>query len=158
MMESSEKRTAEYRISNCRISKGGLALLSHLYKKDHSAQKLTTGRIPYFDIRYSLYYMLLAAEISLNQQPLNPEPLNFEPLSPWTPPRNESNLIRNLDSCGLRSWQTYPLHINDNILYFTTDPQVFRKVILQTYTVWIKSQKSRDISTVCRWINIIKIK
>jgi len=41
-----KKRTAEYRISNRRISKGGFALLSPLNKID---------RIRYFDIRYSLF-------------------------------------------------------------------------------------------------------
>ncbi|CAB1080583.1 hypothetical protein D1AOALGA4SA_8263 [Olavius algarvensis Delta 1 endosymbiont] len=40
------KRTAEYRISNRRMSKGGIALLSLLNKID---------RIHYFDIRHSLF-------------------------------------------------------------------------------------------------------
>jgi len=38
-----EQRTAEYRMSNRRISKGGFALLRPLIKID---------RIPYFDIRH----------------------------------------------------------------------------------------------------------
>ena len=37
---------AEYRITNRRMSKGGIAPLSHLYKID---------RIPYFVIRHSLF-------------------------------------------------------------------------------------------------------
>jgi hypothetical protein len=36
------------------MSKGGIALLS-LFKIDRSTQKLTTGRIHYFDIRHSLF-------------------------------------------------------------------------------------------------------
>ena len=43
------------RIMNRRISKGGFALLSLFYKTDRSTQKLTTGRIPYFEIRYSIF-------------------------------------------------------------------------------------------------------
>jgi len=36
------------------MSKGGIALLS-LFKIDRSTQKLTAGRIHYFDIRHSFF-------------------------------------------------------------------------------------------------------
>jgi len=61
-MDWIEKRTAEYRMSNRRISKDGIATLCLFYKID---------RIPYFDIRYSefdirylLFYKLRKAKVS----------------------------------------------------------------------------------------------
>jgi len=45
-MNATKKKTAEYRISNRKISKEGFALLSHFIKKD---------RIPSFDLRYSIF-------------------------------------------------------------------------------------------------------
>jgi hypothetical protein len=65
-MKLHEKRTAEYRISNRKMSKCGIASgfafgyaptgrSVFIYKIDRSTQKLTTCRIQYFDIRYSLF-------------------------------------------------------------------------------------------------------
>jgi hypothetical protein len=65
-MKLHEKRTAEYRISNRKMSKCGIASgfafgyaptgrSVFIYKIDRSTQKLTTCRIQYFDIHYSLF-------------------------------------------------------------------------------------------------------
>ena len=57
--ERFEQRTAEYRISNCRILKDGFATLSLLlYNKD---------RIPSFDIRYSIFISSIFALIDVPQ-------------------------------------------------------------------------------------------
>jgi hypothetical protein len=45
------------------MSKDGIAPLCLFYKIDRSTKRLTTGRIPSFDIRYSFLYLLLGAAV-----------------------------------------------------------------------------------------------
>jgi hypothetical protein len=78
-----KKRTAEPKNIECRMSKDGIASLSHFFKIDRSTQKLTTGRIHSFDIRHSSFDIrffkvsfsirLTAFQANGGTEPLNPE-------------------------------------------------------------------------------------